>query len=106
MLCRPAAMAVTSGAAIGSSSGDVLPDIEQNENSDDEESGDESQENARKRKKYTCVFRKEHAMAMSYRTSSKMKTATTKRVATSRKKTPHHPENVRSTHAYFVKSTQ
>ena len=57
MLCRPAAMVATSSAATGSSSGDVLPDIEQNENSNDEESGDESQGNARKRKKYTCVFR-------------------------------------------------
>ena len=27
-------------------------------------------------------------------------------MTTSHKKTPHHPENVRSTHAYFVKSTQ
>ena len=73
MLCRPAAMA-TSGAATGSSSGDVLPDTEQNENSDDQESGDESQENAtppRKCKKCTCVFRKEHAKIFSWATESK-----------------------------------
>ena len=73
MLCRPAAMA-TSGAASGSSSGDVLPDTEQNENSDDQESGDESQENAtppRKRKKYTCIFYKEHTKLFSWATESK-----------------------------------
>ena len=73
MLCRPAAMA-TSGAASGSSSGDVFPDTEQNENSDDQESGDESQENAtppRKRKKYTCVFCKEHTKLFSWATESK-----------------------------------
>ena len=64
----------TSGAATGSSSRDVLPDNEQNENSDDQESDDESQENAtppRKRKKYTCVFRKEHAKLFSCATESK-----------------------------------
>ena len=38
--------------------------------------------------------------------TSKMNTATTKRVTTNHNKTPHHPENVRSTHVYFVKSTQ
>ena len=73
MLCRPAAM-TTSGAATGSSSSDVLPDNEQNENSDDQESDDESQENAtppRKCKKYTCVFRKEHAKLFSWATESK-----------------------------------
>ena len=67
-------MDATSGAATASSSSDVLPDTEQNENSDDQESGDESQENAtlpRKRKKYTCVFRKEYAKLFSWATESK-----------------------------------
>ena len=68
VMCCLGAMAL-SDTATGLSSSTALPDNKHNyEDSDDHESDDESPENAtppRKCKKYTCIFRKEHAKLFS-----------------------------------------
>ena len=74
MLCRIRSAMALSDATTVSSSSAGLPDSEQYEDSDDQGSDDESQDIAtppRKRKKYTCVFRKEHAKLFSWAKDSK-----------------------------------